>query len=132
MVNGIYERDYRNCASKILPIGEAEDSSLRYLDPDTDHSIPHVIIPHTIERYEECLRLMNRFAAKYRGMIHAQLDRETHTSVIRIELPVITFEDVEDIDLLSYVSRCAKQLSVTKTAHGLALFVRVNCFAPKL
>ena len=130
MTNEIYERDYTKCASKYLPIGDIESSPLKYLDLDNTPTVPHVMLPHAREKYEECLRLMNRFAAKYCGNIRAQFNRETHTSVIRVELPTLFFEGIEDNDLLYCISKYAKQVTVTREKRGLALFVRVHCFTP--
>ena len=50
MTNEIYERDYTKCASKYLPIGDIESSPLKYLDLDNAPTVPHVMLPHALEK----------------------------------------------------------------------------------
>ena len=128
MIGEYFDRDYTMLAGNGFTLGDMESSRLKYVDPNTAPTLPHVLIDGSRQRFDECLRLMNRYAAQKCGTIHAHFNMETHIANIQVTVSDLVFSEFEDIDLLSYISRCAKSVYVIYENQKQILSVAVNCF----
>ena len=130
LTDGIFFRDHTNSPYKFYMTDTETASRLQCYDPDPDPAAPHYMLPNAREIFDQCLQRLDRFAETHCGVIRAEFTRATHTSVIQIELPCLSFELLEDCDILTYVSMHMKKLEIKKTETGLLLFLRIHCFAP--
>lgn len=125
----IYEMNYTGIQKNHLPIGDMRSTHLTYVDRRYEKAREaHAFILNSKKYYDECLRLMDQYALKYKGEICGMFDRHAALSDIRVRVRHVTFVDTEDMHLLSYISEHASKLLITEDAGYNGISVTVNCF----
>lgn len=92
-------------------------------------AIPKVIVPEDAVHYEELLQLCDRFACKHHGRIHGVVDYRHWDAHIDLILPLVEFEDEEDLHLLKEIGEKAHYFCVSAREDGdFHVYVMINYF----
>ncbi len=111
----IFERDYTQEVKKIREMTYTQASKDAWdfaVSNDVMKNIgerfrelPHIIIPKNKELFEECEKLLDRFALLHSGKIRSVISYENFDAHIYVELPFFEFHG-EDLELFRYVTNC--------------------------
>lgn len=92
-------------------------------------AIPKMVVPRDKENYEYLLKRCDGFAARHHGRIHGVVDFEHWDSHIDLTLPMLEFDNPEDMSLLKDIGERAHYCCVTPQEDGsICLHVMVNYF----
>lgn len=91
-------------------------------------AIPKVIVPEDKANYEYLLERCNGFAQKHHGSIRGVVDYRHWDSHIELFLPMLEFDDEEDMELLRDIGEKAHYLSVTHEDVKYHVYILINYF----
>ena len=91
-------------------------------------AIPKVIVPEDKANYEYLLERCNGFAQKHHGSIRGVVDYRHWDSHIELFLPMLEFDDEEDMELLRDIGQKAHYLSVTHENGKYRVYILINYF----
>ena len=118
MENIVFERNYElpkeedTLSSAIFEQAFAPGGFFEEYTKKTD-AIPKVIVPEDKANYEYLLERCDGFAKKHHGRIRGVVDYRHWDSHIELFLPMLEFDDEEDMELLRDIGEKAHYLSVT-------------------
>jgi len=133
MENIVFERNYEN-------LREADDSCGSILEQAIEggffeaygkmmDKIPKVIVPEDKENYEYLLSRCDEFAEKHYGKICGVVDFERWHSQIELYLPMLEFDDEEDMSLLRDIGEKAHYVEITAQPNGgFCVHIMINYF----
>ena len=101
MENIVFDRNYEEdkpdpLAQAIFDRVNAPGGFLEEFSKKMD-AIPKVIVPKDKENYEDLLERCDEFAKRHHGKIHGVVDFEHWDAHIDLTLPMLEFDDSEDI-----------------------------------
>lgn len=125
MENIVFDRNYEEdkpdpLAQAIFDRVNAPGGFLEEFSKKMD-AIPKVIVPKDKENYEYLLERCDEFAKRHHGKIHGVVDFEHWDAHIDLTLPMLEFDDSEDMSLLkdSGKRRIIAALPRRKTASSV-------------
>ena len=91
--------------------------------------IPKIIVPQDKENYDYLVKRCEQFVRKHYGRIHAVVDYERWDSKIDLFLPMLEFDDDEDMSLLKDIGEKAHYLNITPQPEGgFRVHIMINYF----
>lgn len=120
------EEDEQNAAifEQVYAPGGYLDKLVQKLD-----AIPKVIVPEDEKNYEYLLKRCDSFAQRHNGRIHGVIDYENWDAHIDLYVPMLEFDDEEDMSLLKDIGEKAHYLCVTpQESKGYHVRIMINYF----
>ncbi len=133
MENIVFERNYElpkeedTLSSAIFEQAFAPGGFFEEYTKKTD-AIPKVIVPEDKANYEYLLERGDGFAKKHHGRIRGVVDYRHWDSHIELFLPMLEFDDEEDMELLRDIGEKAHYLSVTHENGKYRVYILINYF----
>lgn len=92
-------------------------------------AIPKVIVPEDEKNYEYLLKRCDAFAQKHHGRIHGVIDYERWDAHIDLYLPLLEFDDEEDMSLLKDIGEKAHYFCASLQENGdFHVHIMINYF----
>lgn len=122
MENIVFDRNYEEdkpdpLAQAIFDRVNAPGGFLEEFSKKMD-AIPKVIVPKDKENYEYLLERCDEFAKRHHGKIHGVVDFEHWDAHIDLTLPMLEFDDSEDMSLLKDIGEKAHYCCITTQEDG--------------
>ena len=133
MENIVFDRNYEEdepdpLAQAIFDRVNAPGGFLEEFSKKMD-AIPKVIVPKDKENYEYLLGRCDELAKRHHGKIHGVVDLEHWDAHIDLTLPMLEFDDPEDMSLLKDIGEKAHYCCITTQEDGKFHFhVMINYF----
>lgn len=133
MENIVFDRNYEKCepdarAKEIYDRVYAPGGFMEEFSKKLD-AIPKMVVPKDKENYEYLLGRCDEFAKRHHGKIHGVVDFEHWDSHIDLTLPMLEFDDPEDMSLLKDIGEKAHYCCVTPQKDGsIHLHIMINYF----
>lgn len=133
MENIVFDRNYEEdepdpLAQAIFDRVNAPGGFLEEFSKKMD-AIPKVIVPKDKENYEYLLGRCDEFAKRHHGKIHGVVDFEHWDAHIDLTLPMLEFDDPEDMSLLKDIGEKAHYCCITTQEDDKFHFhVMINYF----
>ncbi|CAK7024245.1 MAG: hypothetical protein EUB_02265 [Eubacterium sp.] len=133
MENIVFERNYEglleNDASYTPVLDQAIEGGFFEEYAKMMDSIPKVIVPEDKANYEYLLTRCDEFAKKHYGRISAVVDYQRWHSQIELFLPMLEFDDEEDMSLLKDIGDRAHYVNISAQPDGgFCLHIMINYF----
>lgn len=91
--------------------------------------IPKMIVPQDKENYEYLLARCDQFVKRHHGRIYAVVNYQQWDSEINLYLPMLEFDDEEDMSLLRDIGEKAHYVNITPQPEGGFHFhIMINYF----
>lgn len=133
MENIVFERNYEELLENDAPYTPVLDQAIeggffeeyaKMMD-----AIPKVIVPQDKANYEYLLTRCDEFAKKHYGRIRAVVDYQRWHSQIELFLPMLEFDDEEDMSLLKDIGDRAHYVNISAQPDGgFCLHIMINYF----
>ena len=127
MENIIFERDYtqevREIRDKTYTQSSADaweyivENGIMKKIGEQFRELPHIIVPHNKEIFEECENKLDRFAFLHAGKIGSVVSYESFEAHIYVELPFFEFHG-EDLELIRYITQNMDMVHFYTTEEG--------------
>lgn len=96
---------------------------------DMMNKVPKIIVPQDKENYEYLLNRCNQYAEQHYGRIRGVVSYERWDSTIDLYLPMLEFDDEEDMSLLRDIGEKAHYVNVSHQPDGgFCLHIMINYF----
>ena len=132
MENIIFERNYENrdedsVCSAVLE--QALSGSFFEAYGEMVDKIPKIIVPQDKENYDYLVERCDQFVRRHHGRIRAVVDYKRWDSKIDLFLPMLEFDDKEDMSLLKDIGEKAHYVTITPQPDGGFRFhIMINYF----
>lgn len=133
MENIVFDRNYEEdepdpLAQAIFDRVNAPGGFLEEFSKKMD-AIPKVIVPKDKENYEYLLGRCDEFAKRHHGKIHGVVDFEHWDAHIDLTLPMLEFDDPEDMAFVKDIGEKAHYLCITpEEGGGYRVHIMINYF----
>ena len=134
MENEIFDRNYETddgCSERAAAIFDlicAPGGFLAKIGDKLD-AIPKVIVPEDKKNYEYLLNRCDDFVRRHHGRIHAEVDYKQWDAHIDLYLPMVEFDDPDDMSLLKDIGEKAHYLTISpQEGGGFRIHIIINYF----